>query len=156
MEKENILAKYVDAKARMRYLAKSIQQTEIKIERLETTDYGHVTDIVACGKKRRKPLKTVRVTGYNIDEDRKLRRTLTTKRNLLKSQEEKLLNLTNEVEEYIAGVKDIEMQNILTLYYIEDLNWVQVALEMNELYERKNYTEGSCRKKHERFLQKNF
>ena len=156
MEKENILSKYVDAKARMRYLAKSIRQTETKIERLETTDYGYVSDTVTCGKKRRKPLKTVKVTGYNINADRKLRRTLKTKRNLLKSQEEKLLSLTNEVEEYIAGVKDIEMQNILTLYYIEDLTWVQVSIAMNELYEHRSYTESSCRQKHERFLQKNF
>ena len=88
---ESILAKYVDAKARVKYLEHSIKKTEEKIERLETTDYGYVSDVVACGKKRRKPLKTVKVTGYNIDADRKLHGTLTTKRVLLRTQEEKLL-----------------------------------------------------------------
>ena len=153
---ESILAKYVDGKARVKYLEHSIKKTEEKIERLETTDYGYVSDVVACGKKRRKPLKTVKVTGYNIDADRKLHGTLTTKRVLLRTQEEKLLELLSKVEEFIVNVDNLELQNILTLYYIEDCTWQQVANRMNELYKNRNYTESSCRQKHERFLHKNF
>lgn len=152
---ENILAKYVDAKARVKYLEHSIKKTEEKIERLETTDYGYVSDVVACGKKRRKPLKTVKVTGYNIDADRKLHGTLMTNRVLLRTQEEKLLELLSKVEEFIVNVDNLELQNILTLYYIEDCTWQQVANRMNELYKNRNYTENACRKKHDRFLQKN-
>ena len=59
------------------------------------------------------------------------------------------------MEEYISGIADIEVRNILTLYYVEDLTWVKVAHKMNEKG-RKKYTEDSCRHKHDRFIEKNF
>ena len=67
-----------------------------------------------------------------------------------------LLELQTQVEEYISGLEDIEMRNILTLYYVEDRTWVQVAHGMNRIYQSKGrcYTADSCRCKHDRFLDK--
>ena len=151
---KNILIKYSDAKARIKYLRQSIKKIEAKIEKLEYTDYGIVGDTVSKGKRGKKPLGTVKITGFSVPEHREATSALRVRKALLKNQEEKLLQLTNDVEEFIAGIKNIEMQNILTLYYIEDLSWQQVANNMCELRTNKTYTADSCRVKHERFLKK--
>lgn len=153
MDKE-ILQKYSDAVARIKHLRQTIEKLNNKIEKLEHTEYGLVGDTVTKGKRGRKPLGTAKVTGFPLPEYEETEYQLKLRKKLLQQQEEKLLQLTNEVEEYIASVSDIEMQNILTLYYIEDMTWVQVAHQMNGLYEKKAYTESSCRQKHDRFLEK--
>lgn len=153
MEKE-ILQKYSDAVARIKSLRGAIGKLDGRIAKLEHTDYGFVGDTVTKGKRGRKPLGTAKVTGFPVPEYEETKYQLKLRKEILHRQEEGLLHLTNEVEEYIASVSDIEMQNILTLYYIEDMTWVQVAHRMNELYEKKAYTESSCRQKHDRFIEK--
>ncbi len=153
-----ILTKYADAKARVKYLRQSISKLEEQDYKLMTTDQGLVSDVVACGKKRCKPLKTVRITGYDIKRAGKVSVKLTEERCRLRLLEEELLELLTQAEEYIESIEDIEIRNILSLYYIEDMTWVQVAAGMNDLYGRKGkkaYTDSACRHKHDRFFQKN-
>lgn len=150
---KNALIKYSDAKARIKYLRQTIEKLEAKVEKLESKD-NLVGDTVSKGKRGKKPLGTVKVTGIAVPELNKTIQALRVRRALLKNQEEELLQLTNDVEEFIAGIKNIEMQNILTLYYIENLSWQQVAVNMCELRTNKTYTADSCRVKHERFLKK--
>ena len=152
-----ILTKYADARARVKYLRQSISKLEEQDYKLMTTDQGLVSDVVACGKKRCKPLKTVRITGYDIKRAGSVSVKLTEERCRLRLLEEELLELLTQAEEYIESIEDIEIRNILSLYYIEDMTWVQVAAGMNDLYNRKGrktYTEDSCRKKHDRFFEK--
>ncbi len=156
MEKENIniLTQYADAVARVKYLRKEISKLEDKIYKLETTDYGLVSDVVTKGKKGGKPLGTVKITGFRVEEYRRTAENLEERKLLLKHREEELLELMNQAEEFIEEIGDIELRNICSLYYIEDMTWVQVAHRMNELYGKENYTDNSCRCKHERFLEK--
>ena len=154
MEKE-ILQKYSDAVARIKSLRGTIGKLDGRIAKLEHTDYGFVGDTVTKGKRGRKPLGTAKVTGFPVPEYEETKYKLKLRKEILHKQEEGLLHLTNEVEEYIASVSDIEMQNILTLHYIEDMTWVQVAHRMNELYKDREYTADSCRCKHDRFIKKN-
>lgn len=151
---KGILQKYSDARARIKYLRRTIEELNNKIEKLEHSDYGLVGDTVAMGKRGKKPLGTVKITGFPVPEYQDTVKLLKRRKELLAHQEEELLRLTNEVEEFIESIEDTEMQNILTLYYIEGLIWVQVAFRMNELYDNKNYTTDSCRVKHDRFLKK--
>ena len=152
---KKILQQYSDALARIKYLCGTIEKLNNKIEKLVHTDYGLVGDTVSKGKRGKKPLGTARVTGFPVPEYEETKYQLKVRKELLCRQEENLLQLTNEVEEYIASVRDIEMQNILTLYYIEDMTWVQVAHRMNDLYSDQEYTTDGCRVKHDRFLKKN-
>lgn len=153
-ENINILTQYADAVARVKYLRKEISKLEDKIYKLETTDYGLVSDVVTKGKKGGKPLGTVKITGFRVEEYRRTAENLEERKLLLKHREEELLELMNQAEEFIEGIGDIELRNICSLYYIEGMTWVQVAHRMNELYGKENYTDNSCRCKHERFLEK--
>jgi len=151
---KTILSKYSDAKARIKQLRRTIGKLENKLVRLESTDYGLVSDTVSKGKRGKKPLGTVKITGFDVPKYQKTREQLKLRKEILKYQETNLLQLTNQIEEFIADIQDIELQNILTLHYIEDMTWVQVAHRMNALYDRKKYTTDSCRIKHDRFLKK--
>ena len=54
-----------------------------------------------------------------------------------------------EIEDYIQTIENSEIRRIARYRYIDDLEWQQVAVRMG-----KGYSEGSCRKKIERFLKK--
>ncbi len=153
MEK-NILQDYTNAKARVKYLHKAAEKLERKIERLEYTGYGLVGDTVSRGKRGKKPLGTVEISGFPVPEYQETARQLELRKKLLKTEEMKLEKIVSEIEKFIESVNDIEMRNILSFYYIEGMTWVNVAYEMNELYKNKYYTENSCRMKYERFLKK--
>lgn len=148
-----ILSKYSDAKARIKQLRMTIEKLEYKIDRLKHTDYGLVGDTVTKGKRGKKPLGTVKISGFPVPEYKEVEYQLKLRKEILNQQEMNLLSLTNEVEIFIDSIADIELQNILTLYYIENLTWMQVACRMNELYQMEKYTENSCRCKHDRYLQ---
>lgn len=149
-----ILISYSDALARVKYLRGSIENLETKLSRMNRQGY-YVADSVTTGKKGKKPLGIVTVAGFPYPAYDHIRKQLIEREKQLEQEEQKLLELTNKAEEYIGGLKDIEIRNILSLYYIEDLNWVQVAHRMNAIYsKKKRYTEGSCRLKHDRFIKK--
>ena len=153
-ENINILTQYADAMARVKYLRTAINKLEDKLCKLKTTDYGLVSDVVTKGKKGGKPLGTVKITGFRVEEYRRTVENLEERKLLLKHREEELLELMNQAEEFIEGIEDIELRNICSLYYIENMTWVQVAHQMNELYRKKCYTENSCRHKHDRYIKK--
>ncbi|MBO5159618.1 MAG: hypothetical protein J6B94_08545 [Lachnospiraceae bacterium] len=62
----------------------------------------------------------------------------------------RLLNMKQEIEDYIQKIEDSEIRRIARFRYIDDLEWRQVAVRMG-----RGYTDTACRKKMERFLQKN-
>lgn len=154
VEKE-ILEQICNSRARIRYLQESIDRIDKRRDKL-IREGNIAADVVACGKRGKKSLGTVLVRGTSYAEEDRLRRLLNKRKQTLKKEYDRLLEQTTQAEEYIAEVDDIEIRNILSLYYIDDLNWIQVAHKMNELYNssRKKYTDGSCRRKHDRFLEK--
>lgn len=150
-----ILGSLCDSRARIKYIRQSIERVNERKKRLNSERI--VADSVSCGKKGKKPLGTVTVHGFPYAEESRLNNLLERREKQLKREEQKLLELITDTEEYISSVENVEMRNILSLYYVEDLNWTQVSKRMNELYgsRTRRYTDSSCRMKHERFLEKN-
>ena len=147
------LEQYSDALARIGILRNSIERIEQKIWQMNKEGY-YAADVVTKGRKGKKPLGTVVVKGFPHGEYRKLSGILKKRRNMLKKEEENLAEMVAEIEESIEKIDDIEIRNILSLYYVENLTWVQVAHRMNAEYRKKRYTSDSCRCKHDRFIKK--
>lgn len=147
---KHILEQYTDCIARERYLRDSITRLESKLDRI--AEEGTIIDSVSCGKKGKKSLKNVMISGFPQMEYDHLCELLKKRQMSLKKEEQELLTLTLQIEEYISSIPNKEIRNILSLYYIEGLNWVQVAQKMNGLYRKKTYTESACRNKHERYF----
>lgn len=151
---KKILIEYADMKEEIKDLRRRIAEDKKKIEQLNKIT---VQDSVACGKKGNKPLRTVKITGLPNKELGRRKYLLENRITKLRMLETDLLEKQIQVEEYISQIKKSEIRMILRFYYIDDMNWVQVAHKMNEIFpkKRKAYTEDSCRCKHNRYLEKN-
>lgn len=66
-----------------------------------------------------------------------------------------LVEKQQEIEDYIETIPFSEIRQIFRYRYLDNKNWVQIAHEMNKMYQGKEYTEGSVRLKHDRYLEKN-
>lgn len=151
---KNILQGYADAKARVKYLRSTTEKLRKKIGKLKYTEYGLAGDTVSRGKRGKKPLGTVRISGFPVPEYQKTVQQLKIRRRLLEAEEAKLAAMVCDAEKFIEPVRDLEVRNILSLYYIDGMTWVQVARTMNVLYSVESYSPGGCRKKHDRFIGK--
>lgn len=149
----NILVEYADMIEEIKDLRRRIQDDQKKIDHLSQTI---VSDSVTCGKKGKKPLRTVKIKGFpNMEINRRI--------GLLKKRKTKLMLLESDllekqiqVEEYIDGIDKSELRMMFRLYYLDNLTWYQVALQMNQIFPKRRvkYTEDSCRMRNKRYFEK--
>ncbi len=124
--------------------------TEERLEKIEKE--GAVSDVVSGGMGG---IQHFKVTGFPTPEHAKVKQLLISRRQRLRMKEDELLELTNQIEEYIESIKKSEIRIMFRMYYIEGLTWNQVAHQMNEMFSRTKriYTENSCRMKRNRFFE---
>lgn len=144
---KNILAQYADIQQELKELRGRIKQKKRRISEMEKKGYT-VKDAVK-GTRPDGTIGSIAVEGFP-DPDYQRQKSLL-QASILREQrmEEKLLELTNQVEQYIFSIEDSRMRRIMMYRYLDDLNWIQVARWMG-----KKYTPDSCRMLHDRFLKK--
>lgn len=123
-------------------------------DELEKLNKMVVKDSVACGKKGKKPIRTVKIEGRPTSAINTIQKICEQRIDRQLKLEKELLEMTCQVEEYIASIQKSELRIMFRFYYIDDLSWVQVAHKMNELFPKRKYTEDSCRMKDKRFFEK--
>ena len=150
---KNVLIQYVEMKEEIKDLRRRIHENERELAKLENMI---VTDSVTRGKRGKKPLGTVKITGRPTAASALKQKLLKKRNDRLTALEAELLELTNQAEEYIETIPKSELRIIFRLYYIDDLTWYQVALKMNQKFPKRRikYTEDNCRMRHNRFLEK--
>ena len=150
---KNVLIQYVEMKEEIKDLRRRIHENERELAKLENMI---VTDSVTRGKRGKKPLGTVKITGRPTAAIALKQKLLKKRNDRLTALEAELLELTNQAEEYIETISKSELRIIFRLYYIDDLTWYQVALQMNQKFPKRRikYTEDNCRMRHNRFLEK--
>ena len=150
---KNVLIQYVDMKEEIKDLRRRIHENERELAKLENMI---VTDSVTRGKRGKKPLGTVKITGRPTAAIALKQKLLKKRNDRLTALEAELLELTNQAEEYIETIPKSELRIMFRLYSIDDLTWYQVALQMNQKFPKRSikYTEDNCRMRHNRFLEK--
>lgn len=150
---KTILIEYADMKEEIKDLRRRITEDKKKIEQLNKTV---VQDSVACGKKGNKPLRTVKIKGFPQKEAERRKFLLEKRVAKLQMLETDLLEKQIQVEEYIEEIGKSRLRTMFRLYYIDNLTWEMVAMRMNYMYPKKRipFTKESCRKLHDRFLEK--
>lgn len=147
------LGEYADMKEEIKDLRARIDAGRSELERLNETV---VTDSVVCGKKGKKPLRTVKVHGRPTMAI--IRKQNTLERNIarLEQLELELLELQNQAEEYIEQIDKSELRIMFRLYYIDDLSYPNVALRMNQMFPKRKtkYTDENVKKRIQRYLEK--
>ena len=150
---KTILSEYADMKEEIKDLRRRIAEDQKKINQLKQTV---VSDSVSCGKKGKKPIRTVKIKGFPQMEINRRISLLKRRQAKLQMLETDLIEKQLQVEEYIQTIQKSELRTMFRLYYIDNLTWYQVALRMNQIFPKRKikYTDDNCRKRHDRFLEK--
>lgn len=150
---KNVLIEYADMKMEIKDLRRRIDADRKELDRLNSIV---VTDSVTCGKKGKKPLRTVKIQGKPTMAIIRKNALVNQRISKLERLELELLELTNQVEEYIEGIPKSRLRMMFRFYYVDDLTWEMVAMKMNYAFPKKRipYTKDSCRMAHDRFLEK--
>ena len=147
---KSVLIQYCDMQAEIKELRRLVRMTEERLGKIEQE--GAVSDVVSGGMGG---IQHFKVTGFPTPEHAKVKQLLISRRQRLRMKEDELLELTNQIEEYIESIKKSEIRIMFRMYYIEGLTWNQVAHQMNEMFSRTKriYTENSCRMKRNRLFE---
>lgn len=139
-------------KEEIRDLRRRINELEKQIQKIE--EQGAVKDTVSGGMGGTQHFV---VEGFPVPEYSRKMMLLKARKSMLIEKETELLELTNQVEEYINGIEKSELRIMFRLYYIDNLTWVQVAHRLNSIFPKRRiaYTEDSCRMKNKRFFDEN-
>lgn len=150
---KQILIEYADMKEEIKDLRRRIQEDKKALDRLNKTV---VTDSVTCGKKGKKPLRTVKIQGKPTMAIIRKQAAYERKITQLELLEADLLEKQTQVEEYIQQIEKSRLRSMFRLYYIDNLTWEMVAMRMNYMFPKKRipFTKDSCRMAHDRFLEK--
>ena len=150
---KSVLSEYADMKEEIKDLRRRIAADQKKIDQLQHTI---VSDSVSCGKKGKKPIRTVKIKGFPKAEIERRIALMERRQAKLEMLETDLIEKQLQVEEYIQTIDKSELRLMFRLYYIDSLTWYQVALKMNQMFPKRKikYTDDNCRKRHDRFLEK--
>ncbi len=143
---KDILVQYTDLQEEIRDIRRRAERARGQMERMETE--GTVLDAVK-GTRQDGTFGSIRIEGFPYADYEKRRRSLQSYLLKLAEMEEKLLELTNQAEEYINSIEDSRMRRIVQYRILDGLSWYEVADRMGG-----KATSDSCRMYYERFLQK--
>ena len=117
---------------------------------------GYVVSDTVKGTRKDGTIGPIKITGFPEPAYEDTKAMLKKRIAKLEIVESDLLAAVNKVDDYIETIPKSELRQIFRLYYLDDLTWAQVALQMNVRYPKKRmkYTEDGCRMKHNRYLEK--
>ena len=145
MDKE-VLEQYSSLKAEYLDLQDEIRKLEKQIRKMETSRY-QVSDSVK-GTRPDGTYGSITITGFPVPDYYRRKKLLEKRKANLSKFELQLLELTNDVDDYINSLADSRMRRMIRYKFFDELSWVQVAHRMGG-----KYTADSCRKQIERFLE---
>lgn len=148
MTKE-ILNQYISLKKEIADEQRRIDQMERQIRSMVPRD-RQVTDMVSKGKRGKKSLGNIKISG--IGDQTAMNRKRAALRGRKAKQELRLAKLETmvcDIEDFIDQIEDSEIRRIMKYFYIDGLSWTQTADAMGE-----GYTPDGCRKRLKRILVK--
>lgn len=148
---KGVLMQCCELREEIKDLRKRIDRDKHRLERIEAE--GMVSDTVR-GSRKDGTIGPIKITGFPLPEYDNVKAMLKKRIAKLGILEDELQEAVSAVDDYIASIPKSDLRQMFRLYYIDDLTWAQVALNMNARFPRKKtpYTEDSCRMRHNRYL----
>lgn len=143
MISKEILIQYSDLQEEVKEVRERIERTERQIAKIE--EDGKVIDTVSGGGGG---IQHFKIEGFPYPEYSRKKTLLYARKATLASLELELMEMLNQVEEFIASVDDSRMRRIITLRFIDNLSWNKVADRIGG-----NNTEDSVKKAFYRFME---
>ncbi len=145
MTKE-ILIQYADLQEELRELRQKIDKTRQRMEKLRRE--GTVIDSVT-GTRADGTFGRIRIEGFPYMEYDKRLAYLNLYITQMREREERLLEQTTAVEQYISSIADSRMRRLIQYRVLDGLSWYEVADRIGG-----KATSDSCRMYFDRFLEK--
>ena len=136
-----ILIQYCDLQEEIKGVRKRISELEKAIEAMEEEGYSEI-DTVKGGSGG---IQHFKIEGFPYEKYSKRKTLLYARKSILETLEFDLLEMTNDVEEFIATVPDSKIRMILTMRFIDGLSFEQIG-------DRLNYDRTSVSKKLDKFM----
>ena len=153
MTKE-ILIEYCELRQEAADLRLRIERDQRRLSEMQ--EKGYVVSDTVKGTRKDGTIGPIKITGFPEPAYEDTKAMLKKRIAKLEIVESDLLAAVNKVDDYIETIPKSELRQIFRLYYLDDLTWAHVALQMNVRYPKKRmkYTEDGCRMKHNRYLEK--
>ena len=143
MVSKEILIQYSDLQQECKEVREKIEKLERQISKIEAD--GAVVDKVRGGDGG---LQSFKIEGFPYPEYSRKKTLLYARKATLSELEMELLETLNQVEEFIASIKDSHIRRIVNLRVNDGLSWNEGARRIG------GNTEDSVRKAFERFMEK--
>lgn len=149
---KNVLIQYVEMKEEIKDLRRRIHENERELAKLENMI---VTDSVTRGKRGKKPLGTVKITGRPTAAIALKQKLLKKRNDRLTALEAELLELTNQAEEYIETIPKSELRIMFRFYFLDGMSYLKVAKQMNRMFPKREikYTDENVKKRIQRYFE---
>jgi hypothetical protein len=148
---KTVLEQYVELKEEIKDLHNRIDRDRRRLVKIESE--GVVSDTVK-GTRKDGTFGPIKITGYpfpEVDQVKGMIKKRVTKLHIL---EDELQDALNAVDDFIREIPQSDLRMMFRFYYLDDMTWVAVAANMNSRFPKRKYTEDSCRKRHDRYLEK--
>ena len=151
---KDILIQYCELREEIKDLRERIDKDELRLQKIE--EEGVVSDTVT-GTRADGTIGSIKITGFPIPENSTVKAMLKKRIAKLQIMEDELHEAMSAVDDFINAIPKSDLRQMFRFYYIDDMTWRRVAANMNKRFpnRRISYTEESCRKRHDRFLEKN-
>ena len=149
---KNILVQYSAMKEEIKDIRRRIEKDRKELDRLNKLV---VSDSVTCGKKGKKPIRTVKIQGRPVAAISRKESALKKHIYQLEQKEAELMELTIQAEERINSIDKSELRMMFRLYFIDNLTYLKVAEKMNYMFpkRKKSYSDENVKKRIQRFFQ---
>lgn len=149
---KSVLIEYADMKEEIKDLRKRIDAGKRELDKLNVMI---VTDSVTCGKKGKKPLRTVKIQGQPRAAILQKKTAIAKNVKRMELLEAELLDLQGQAEEYIESIEKSEIRIMFRLYFIDDLSYSKVAMRMNQMFPKRGikYTDENIKKRIQRYFE---
>ena len=141
---KEVLVQYADLRQECKEVREKIEKLEKQIDRIEKD--GNVIDKVRGGEGG---LQSFKIEGFPYPEYSRKKTLLNMRKATLCELEMELLETLNQVEEFIASIKDSHIRRIISLRIVDNLSWNKVADRIGG-----GNTEGSVKMAFQRFMEK--
>ena len=131
---KSVLVQYNAMKEEIKDIRRRIEKDRKELDWLNKLV---VSDSVTCGKKGKKPIRTVKIQGRPMAAISREEAALEMHILQLEQKEAELVGLTVQAEEYINGIEKSELRMMFRLYFIDNLTYQKVAEKMNHMFPKR-------------------
>lgn len=123
MVSKNILVQYCDLQEEIKGVRRRIGELEKAIAEMDGHGYSEIDTVIGGSGG----IQHFKIEGFPYEKYSKKKTLLYARKSILETLEFDLLEMTNEVEEFIASVEESRMRMILTLRFVENRTYEQIG-----------------------------